>query len=278
MFKSIALTALLSVSLSAWALAPFVAAEAAKEGVEFLSGLQDGMGEFLDILDVTEDLASELGADDATTDELSVSLFSYNRELSQLKEDMRTVGYTEEQVTDFSERLNSSQSSLSQKMRSLKKTIRSMKRLKNTVNRLLNKKGAEVAVQRGLLSTQQQALHLQMQQMQWLAVKDLDEKRSELANRKATEEELNRTTQTLAKKQLAELKQQPVQKPQFQLTALQRWAAMASVLVFCVGCVGVLFGLFRQQGINAIRAGIFGFILSYILPGVVHLYRHWLGV
>lgn len=278
MFKSIALTALLSFSSSSFALAPFVAVEAAKEGVELLSGVQDGMGELLDVLDLTDDLALEFGDENSATDDLSVSLLSYNRELSELKDDMRTVGYTDDQINDLSERFSSNQSSLSQKMRALKKTIRSMKRLKNAVNRIFNKKGSEVAIQKGLLSTQQQALHLQMQQMQQQAMKDLQDKKAEIAIRKATEEELNRTTQQIARKRLELLKQRPARLPEFQLSTLQKWAARASVLLFFVGCVGSLFGLFRQQGMAAIRAGIFGLLLSYILPGVVHLYRTWLGV
>ncbi len=278
MFKSIALTALLSFSLQGKALAPFVAAEAAKEGVELLSGLQAGMGEVLDVLDLTDDLAMEFGAEGDSTDEMSVSLSSYNRELSQLKEDMGSVGYTEEQITDMSTRFSSSQSSLSQKMRALKRTVRSMKRMKNAFNRVFNKKGTEVAVQRGILSTEQQALHLQMQQMQMQAMRDLQAKKSEIANRKATEEELNRTTQQIARKQLERLKERPTHQPEFQLSTLQKWAARASLLLFFAGCVGFLFGLFRQQGISAIRAGLFGFLLSYVLPGVVHLYRTWLGV
>lgn len=278
MFKSIALSALLGFSINAEALAPFVAVEAAKEGVELLSGLQDGMGEVLDVLDLTDDLAEEFGVEGDATDEMSASLSTYNRELSQLKDDMRSVGYTDEQITDMSERFSSSQSSLSQKMRALKRTIRSMKRLKNTANRLLNKKGSEMAVQRGLLSTQQQALHLQMQQMQMQAMRDLQAKKAEVANRKATEEELNRTTQQVARKQLELFKTRPSHQPEFHLSTLQTWAARASILLFFVGCVGSLFGLFRQQGIAAIRAGIFGFLLSYALPGVVYLYRTWLGV
>ncbi len=278
MFKSIALTTLLSFSSSSFALAPFVAVEAAKEGVELLSGVQDGMGEVLDVLDLTEDLALEFGDENSATDDLSVSLLSYNRELSQLKDDMGSVGYTDDQINDLSERFSSSQSSLSQKMRALKRTIRSMKRLKNAVNRIFNKKGSEVAIQKGLLSTQQQALHLQMQQMQQQAMKDLQDKKDQVASRKATEEELNRTTQQIARKQLDLLKQRSIRQPEFQLSTLQKWAARASVLLFFVGCVGALFGLFQQQGLAAIRAGIFGLLLSYVLPGVVHLYRTWLGV
>jgi hypothetical protein len=277
-FKSIALTLILGLSIQLKALAPLAALSAAGEGMELLSGMQDNLGEALDVLDLSEDLLNEFGEGEGATDELSVSLLNYNREMSLLKDDMRSLGYTDEEINAFSDRMNSSQSSLSQKMRALKRTIKSVKKLKNTFQRLFNKKGADVAVQRGILSTQQQALHLQMQQMQLQAMRDLQVKKELIASQKATENELNRTAQELAKQKVLTIKSKSNHRTEFQLTTLQKYAAMASVSLFVIGCVGLLFGLFREQGFAAIRAAVFGFILSYLLPGVVYLYRSWLGV
>lgn len=278
MFKSIAFSIVLMSAFKVHSIAPLVAAVAVSEGIKIVSEFQNGLGEALDVLDLSEDLLEEFGESDGTADEFSTSLSTYNRELNLLKNDMHSVGYTDEQISDFTDRMNSGQSSLTQKMRSLKRTIRSIKKMKTSMHRLFNKKGADVAVQRGILSTQQQSLHLQMQQMEMFALRDLEEKREKIASRKATEAELTKTTQEIAQRNLLQFRTRSNPMPEFQLTDLQKYAVMASVGLFVIGCVGILFGLFREQGMGAIRAAIFGLILSYVLPGIVYLYRSWLGV
>jgi Fe2+ transport system protein B len=192
---------------------------------------------------------------------------------------MRTIGYTDSEISSFSEIFNSNQNSLTQKIRALKRTIRSVKELKNTLNRLLNKEGEQRAVQRGILSTEQQALHVQMQQVQMMAMRDLREKKEEIENRKAIKEELDKTAEEIAKKSISQMKPKSLSYQEgFKLTLLQRWAASASLFTFIMGCIGVMFGLFHHQGIAAIRAGIFGLMLSYLLPAIIHMYRSWLGV
>ena len=117
-----------------------------------------------------------------------------------------------------------------------------------------------------------------MQQMQMQSMRDLESKKEDIANRRATEAELNKTTKEMAQKKLLQFQSKSGHRPDFRLTSLQKFAAMASVGLFALGCMGTLFGFFREQGLAAIRAASFGFMLSYLLPGIVYLYRSWLGV
>ena len=257
------------------AIAPVVAGLAAMEGVKMISEAQDGIGTALDVLDSTDDLAEELGGENTGVPH---SLTNFNRELAELKSDMRDLGYADQEISSLSERLSSNQSSLTQKIRTLRNTVRSVKNIKASMGRIFNKKGAEVAVQRGILSTEQQALHLQMQALQSQALKDLAEKRALMEDKKATERELSNTLREIAKKKQDQFSLMNHSPREFALSGIQNLSAKASLMLLIVGLIGVMFGLFREHGIGAIRTGVFGLILSYVLPGIVHLYRIWLGV
>jgi hypothetical protein len=259
----------------AWAVAPIEPFSGALKAAGLLGEIQDGVGTGLDILDASQDLLDEMESPSEGLDEFSQNSVLFNRKLNELKGDMSEIGYTKEDVSDLTDRFNSSRTSLAQKIRALRRTLHSIKRVKEIIAK--NGGKDQTVYQKATLATEQQVLHLQLQQMQKQDLKDLEDRSHQMAFRKKIINDFNETAELLAKNKQNE----EIYKPDFKKYSennLRDWGFAGAIMTILVAAVLIMVLPFQEEGKILLKAGIAGIIFLYLIPLVINLYRNMLGI
>ena len=273
------ITVVIFVSLIATAqlraVAPIDPFSSALSATGVLSDVQGTVGDGIEILDASQDLLDEVESPSDGVDEISRNTITFNRKLNELKGDMREIGYAPDEIKDFTERFNSSKTSIAQKMRSLRRALHSMKRVRN----IFSKDGGKDSMlyQKATLATEQQVMHLQLQQIQRQELKELEERRREMEERKNLINEINKTAESLAKKKEGEVNYKSVVS-NYTPEKLQAWAFSGALMSIMVAALLIMILPFQEEGKLLLKAGVLGIIFIYLIPMIINLYRSWLGI
>lgn len=268
---------ILSMDQSVFAMAPVAEAAGSFYGDSF-SSFAGGLTEGLDFLESSQDLLEEIGETSDGLDSFSKNMAIFNSELGALQSDLHDVGYTENEINDFTNKLSSNQSSLTQKMKSLRKALSAVRKMKSLMFNKFMEKETATNIQKGILATEQQSLHLQLQNAQFQALKNLEDTKNSMDLKRTVTQGLNQTALEIAKKKRGQLQMLSSSDESITITKARHWAQAASIFVLIYGAIVTMFLPFRSEGQLALKTGLFGLILSFLLPLIVNLYRSWLGI
>lgn len=276
MLKAITFSTVLMISLSSNA---FVAFDSAITGMtSMVSGELDST---VDLLETSNDLLNEVNNDTSDGGQFTTDMKAYNRDIKELELNMRYLGYSEDDISSNLQKLTSNRLTLEQKMRALTKSIRNIKKIKSLVSKATSngtsKSGSDQSNQ-AILANQQQQLHLQIQQLKQSEMNALNNQTSDLAFKKSIAYELDRAKIDLINSKERNQKAKLFKSSTLNVSGIQRKAIQVSLCLCVLGCIGLLVTFFREEGKATLKAGFLGVVLSYLIPPIVNLYSHWLGI
>lgn len=277
MFNVITFTTLLIVSLKVSAFIPFDFGSA----INTVGGISGSVGSAIDMMETSTDLMNEIGEGSAEAEQFVKDITEFNRGIKSIESDMRSLGYTEEQIQYNIGRMTSSKSTLEQKMKALSKSIKSVKKMKNLLGQLSSVAGGgnkSDPANQAILSTQQQLLHIELQKLKNEEIKTLNKEMEELAFKKSIATELDKAKIDLIKSKETAVKLKNSNSSYFEVYGIQKKAIQLSLTLCVLGCIGLMISFFRSEGMATLKTGFVGVIISYLLPSIVNLYSKWLGI
>ncbi|MFN3453758.1 MAG: hypothetical protein ACK41T_02285 [Pseudobdellovibrio sp.] len=277
MFKAITFTAVLIISLKLEAFIPIDLGSA----LQATSSISSGVGSAIDMMETSTDLLNEIGEGSSEAEQFIKDISEFNRGIKSIESDMRDLGYTEEQIQYNIGRITSSRSTLEQKMKALNKSIKSIKKMGNMLSQLSSATGggskSDPATQ-AILSTQQQLLHIQFQQLKNEELKTLNQEADDLSFRKSIATELDKAKIDLIKSKENDKIIKISKNTSLEVSDIQKKAIQISLTLCVLGCIGLMISFFRSEGMATLKTGFFGVVISYLLPSIVSLYTKWLGI
>lgn len=278
MFKTITCTTLLIMSFSANA---FVTFDSAMTSVTSL--VSNDLDSTVDLLESSTDLLNEVNDDTSANGQFTTDMKEFNRGIKDLEYNMRYLGYSEDDIRTNLQKLSSNKLSLEQKMRALTKSVRNIKKMKAMLNKISPNGGAQTKSNtdpsnQAILANQQQLLHLQINQLKQNEMSQLDGQISDLAFKKSIAYELDRAKVDLINSKERSKTRKLLSSSSFNIATLQKRAIQMSLCLCVLGCIGLMVTFFKEEGLATLKAGFLGVVLSYLIPSIVTLYSHWLGI